>query len=69
MNNQIEEIGLEEPQHYIGFIGTLFLFIVVSNILSFYPGTNHQPVRSPLPQPLLFVYFWLCHFLVLQKQG
>ena len=32
INNQIEEIGLKNPKYYIGFIGTLFLFIVVSNI-------------------------------------
>jgi F-type H+-transporting ATPase subunit a len=37
MNNQIEEIGLKNPRNYIGFIGTLFLFIVVSNILTILP--------------------------------
>lgn len=37
MNNQIEEIGLKNPREYIGFIGTLFLFIIVSNILTILP--------------------------------
>lgn len=37
INNQIEEIGLKNPKNYIGFIGTLFLFIVVSNILIILP--------------------------------
>lgn len=37
INNQIEEIGLKNPKYYIGFIGTLFLFIVVSNILIILP--------------------------------
>ena len=37
INNQIEEIGLKNPSNYIGFIGTLFLFIVTSNILIILP--------------------------------
>jgi len=37
INNQIEDIGLKNPKYYIGFIGSLFLFIVVSNILIVLP--------------------------------
>lgn len=37
INNQIEEIGLKNPKNYIGFIGTLFLFIVASNMLIILP--------------------------------
>src|ERR1700712_3974290 len=31
INEQIEEVGLSNPKDYIGFIGTLFLFIAVAN--------------------------------------
>src|SRR5665647_972710 len=34
INNQIKEVGLDKPKKYIGFIGTLFLFIGFSNLLS-----------------------------------
>jgi F-type H+-transporting ATPase subunit a len=37
INNQIEEIGLKNPKNYIGFIGTLFIFIVMANILIVLP--------------------------------
>jgi F-type H+-transporting ATPase subunit a len=37
MNQQIQEIGLKNPKHYVGFIGTLFLFITASNILIVLP--------------------------------
>jgi len=37
INKQIEEIGLKKPQDYIGFIGTLFLFIVTANIFIVLP--------------------------------
>jgi len=37
INNQIKEIGLEKPEKYIGFIGTLFLFIGVANVFMIFP--------------------------------
>lgn len=37
INDQIKEIGLENPKKYIGYIGTLFLFIAVSSILTIIP--------------------------------
>lgn len=38
INKQIEEIGLKESKKYIGFIGTLFLFIAISNLFTIFPG-------------------------------
>jgi len=37
INQQIKEIGLNNPERYIGFIGTLFLFIATSNICIIFP--------------------------------
>ncbi len=37
INDQIKEVGLQKPEKYIAFIGTLFLFIGVSNILIIIP--------------------------------
>ncbi len=38
INKQIEEIDLKESKKYIGFIGTLFLFIAISNLFTIFPG-------------------------------
>lgn len=38
ISKQIEEIGLKESKKYIGFIGTLFLFIAISNLFTIFPG-------------------------------
>jgi len=38
IKNQIKEIGLNKPEKFIGFIGTLFLFIALSNICIILPG-------------------------------
>ncbi|MGY3090916.1 F-type H+-transporting ATPase subunit a [Hymenobacter sp. UYAg731] len=46
INTQIEEVGLKQPQRYIGFIGTLFLFIAVSNCGIVLPG--YQPPTGSL---------------------
>jgi F-type H+-transporting ATPase subunit a len=38
IEKQIEEIGLPDSKKYIGFLGTLFLFIAVSSICIIIPG-------------------------------
>ncbi len=37
INNQIREVGLNNPREYISFIGTLFLFIAFANIAIIIP--------------------------------
>lgn len=38
IRNQIRDVSQEDPDKYIGFVGTLFLFIAVSNTLDIVPG-------------------------------
>jgi F-type H+-transporting ATPase subunit a len=38
IQKQIEEVGLRHPGKYLGFLGTLFLFIAVSNLCAIIPG-------------------------------
>ncbi len=38
IREQIREITQQQPERYIPFLGTLFLFIAVSNILAIVPG-------------------------------
>lgn len=45
INNQIEEIGISKPSKYIGFIGTLFLFIATANLFVILPW-YHAPTGS-----------------------
>jgi F-type H+-transporting ATPase subunit a len=37
ITQQIKEVGLRQPEQYIGFIGTLFLFIATANLLIIFP--------------------------------
>lgn len=38
INSQIKQISQQEPGKYLPFIGTLFIFILVSNVFSIIPG-------------------------------
>ncbi|HEU4718982.1 MAG TPA: F0F1 ATP synthase subunit A [Bacteroidia bacterium] len=37
ISKQIKDVGLKQPEKYIGFLGTLFLFIAVSNLCIIFP--------------------------------
>ena len=43
---QIEDIGLDQPKKYLGFLGTLFLFIAVANLAIIFPG--YEPPTGSL---------------------
>jgi len=46
IQEQIEEVGLRHPAKYLGFLGTLFLFIAVSNLCAIIPG--YEPPTGSL---------------------
>jgi F-type H+-transporting ATPase subunit a len=46
IQTQIEEIGLRRPVKYIGFLGTLFLFVAAANLFTVIPG--YEPPTSSL---------------------
>ncbi|SRR5579883_373994 len=45
MRDQIRQISGQNPDPYLPFVGTLFIFIAVSNLLSIVPG-YHPPTGS-----------------------
>ena len=46
ISKQIEEVGLRQPEKYLGFIGTLFLFIATANLFTIFPG--YEPPTGSL---------------------
>ncbi len=38
INTQIQEVGLSHPERYLGFIGTLFLFVATATVFTVIPG-------------------------------
>jgi len=46
MVNQIEEVGLSQPEKYLGFLGTLFLFVATASLFTIVPG--YEPPTGSL---------------------
>ena len=46
INQQIAEVGLRRPEKYLGFLGTLFLFIAMASLFTIVPG--YEPPTGSL---------------------
>jgi F-type H+-transporting ATPase subunit a len=46
IEKQIEEVGLINPRRYLGFLGTLFLFVSIASLCTIVPG--YKPPTSSL---------------------
>lgn len=46
MDKQIAEIGMKQPEKYLGFLGTLFLFVAVASLFTIVPG--YEPPTGSL---------------------
>lgn len=46
INQQIEEVGLKNPQKYLGFLGSLFLFVAIASLFTIVPG--YEPPTGSL---------------------
>lgn len=69
IGNQIEEISQQQPEPYVPFIGTLFIFIAVSNLLTIVPG--YQPPTGSLSTTaaLAICVFFAIPLYGIKKQG
>lgn len=45
-SSQIGEVGLKNPKKYLGFLGTLFIFIALSNLCTIFP--DYEPPTGSL---------------------
>lgn len=69
INDQIKEVGLSKPDQYIGFIGTLFLFIGVSNIFIIFPGYTPPTASLSTTTALALCVFLAVPFYGISKSG
>jgi F-type H+-transporting ATPase subunit a len=64
IQGQIKEVGLARPEKYLGFLGTLFLFIAASSICTIIPG--YQPPTGSLSTTAALA---LCVFVAVPMFG
>jgi F-type H+-transporting ATPase subunit a len=48
IRGQIAEVSQEKPRRYLPFVGTLFIFIAISNLLAILPGYMYVPPTGSL---------------------
>jgi len=61
---QIRDVGLRQPEKYLGFIGTLFLFVAASSLCTVLPG--FEPPTGSLSTTLALA---LCVFIAVPLFG
>jgi len=64
IQGQIKEVGLRQPEKYIGFLGTLFLFVGVSSVCTIIPG--YEPPTGSLSTTAALA---LCVFVAVPLYG
>jgi F-type H+-transporting ATPase subunit a len=69
IEKQIEEVGLPHPEKYLGFLGTLFLFVAMANLFTVIPG--YQPPTGSLSTTvaLALCVFVAVPFFGIKNQG
>ncbi|EGF24361.1 F0F1 ATP synthase subunit A [Rhodopirellula baltica] len=64
IQQQIADIGIKQPRKYIGFLGTLFLFVAVSALWTVIPG--YEPPTGSLSTTLALA---MCVFVAVPMFG
>jgi F-type H+-transporting ATPase subunit a len=64
VEKQIEEVGLQHPEKYLGFLGTLFLFVALASFCIVIPG--YEPPTASLSTTVALA---LCVFVAVPAFG
>jgi F-type H+-transporting ATPase subunit a len=66
---QIEDIGLDQPKKYLGFLGTLFLLIAMANLCIIIPGYEPPTGSLSTTAALALCVFVAVPLFGIQEQG
>ena len=69
VKDQIEEVGLKQSRRYMPFVGTLFLFILVSNLLGVLPWYEPPTGSLSTTAALALCVFLAVPFFGIREQG
>jgi F-type H+-transporting ATPase subunit a len=69
IQKQIEEVGLAQPRKYLGFLGTLFLFVAAAALCTVIPGYEPPTASLSTTTALALCVFVAVPFFGIEKQG
>lgn len=64
IESQIREVGMAQPRKYLGFLGTLFLYVAIANLFTIIPG--YEPPTGSLSTTVALA---LCVFVAVPLFG
>ena len=67
IEKQIEDVGLKNPQKYIGFLGTLFLFVALAALCTIIPG--FEPPTGSLSTTAALALMRVCGRAAVRHRG
>jgi F-type H+-transporting ATPase subunit a len=69
LENQIKEVGLSRPRGYLGFLGTLFLFVASASLATVIPGYEPPTGSLSTTTALALCVFVAVPFFGIEEQG
>ena len=69
IEKQIEDVGLSHPKTYIGFLGTLFLFVAIASLCTIIPGYEPPTGSLSTTAALALCVFVAVPFFGIEEQG
>ena len=69
VRDQLDDIGISHPEEYTGFLGTLFSFLVIANVLSVIPGYITPTSSLSTTAALAIAVFFSVIIFGIKKQG
>jgi F-type H+-transporting ATPase subunit a len=69
IEKQIEEVGLSQPEKYIGFLGTLFVFVAAASLCTVIPGYEPPTASLSTTTALALSVFVAVPFFGIEEQG
>jgi F-type H+-transporting ATPase subunit a len=69
IEKQIEEVGLHRPEKYLGFLGTLFLFVAMAALCTVIPGYDPPTASLSTTAALALCVFAAVPMFGIREQG
>ncbi|WP_306547718.1 F0F1 ATP synthase subunit A [Desulfobulbus sp.] len=69
IEQQIKEVGLNQPRQYLGFLGTLFLFVAAASLCTIIPGYEPPTGSLSTTVALALCVFVAVPFFGIEEQG
>ena len=67
--DQIKEVIRKEARPFLPLLGTLFIFLVVSNLSGMLPGTEAPTGKLETPAALALIVFFSVHYFGVRSRG